>query len=253
MTSGYRVIGYRVIATVMVIAGIGCRATHQEEPGLIGPSMTGLSLTLAATPDLLLRDGRTTSTVTITANGPTSKPVANLGLHLDLRVEGEPTGLGSLSQRDVVTGSDGRATVVYTAPTRAPDGQLDEATVQILATPVGTNAGNMTGSLVLIQLKSADQNGGPTASFIYSPVAPQIFDRILFDARASSPSPGAAIVGWEWDFGDGNNDPLVPYLPGNGPTITHDYIKAGRYTVVLTVIDSAGRRAQAAKIVTVTD
>jgi PKD repeat protein len=168
-------------------------------------------------------------------------------------VEGEPTGLGTLSQRDVVTGSDGRATVVYTAPTRAPDGQLDEATVQILATPIGTNAGNMTGSLVLIQLKSANQDGGPTASFVFSPVAPRIFDKILFDARASAPSTGAAIVGWEWDFGDGNNNPVVPYLPGTGPTISHDYLHAGRYTVVLTVIDSTGRRAQAAKIVFVTD
>jgi PKD repeat protein len=204
---------------------------------------------VAATPDLLLRDGRTTSTVTVTANDAASRPVPNLPLHLDLEVDGVTGGLGTLSQRDVVTGSDGRATAIYTSPLRAPDGQVDEATVRIVATPVGSNSANMTGSVATIQLKSGDQAGGPTASFVYSPANPRPNDKILFDARGSAPSTGSIIVGWLWDFGDGNDFPVVPYLAATGPTFSQDYLKSGQYHVVLTVIDSAGRRSQAAKTV----
>lgn len=253
MTSGYRVSGYRVIGFSLLIAGVSsCGLTKATEPGLAGPSMFGVTLALSASPDLLPRDGRAQSAVTVSAYDAAQRPVANLGVHLDLRVEDIPGGLGTLSQRDIATGSDGRATVIYTAPMRAPDGQADDATVQVIVTPVGTDAGNSTSTMLKILLKSQDQAGGPTASFIYSPTAPKAFDKIIFDARASSPSTGGAIVGWEWDFGDGNNFPVVPYLPAAGPTFSHDYAHAGQYTVVLTVIDSTGRRAMATKTVIVT-
>jgi hypothetical protein len=240
---------HRAIALALIIfGGASCRLGKVSVPDLAGPSGFGLSIVMNATPDLLQRDGRTTSVVSIAAFDAAQRPVPNLGVHLDLRVDGLPGGLGTLSQRDVVTGSDGRVSVIYTTPLQAPNGQLDDATVQVLATPVGTNAGNTTGTMVLIQLKSPDQAGGPTASFTYSPVEPTAGTSILFDARASAPSTGFAIVGWQWDFGDGNDFPLVPYLSAPGPTFSHDYNFAGQYTVVLTVIDSNNfRRAQAVK------
>lgn len=254
MTSGYRVICYRVIGFGLAIAGASsCGLTKATEPALTGPSMYGVSLALSASPDLLPRDGWAQSVVTISAYDASQRPVANLRVHLDLQVENIPGGLGTLSQRDIVTGSDGRATAIYTAPMRAPDGQSDDATVQVVVTPVGTDAGNTTSSMLKILLKSQGEAGGPTASFVYSPTAPHPLDKILFDARASSPSTGASIVGWQWDFGDGNNTPLVPYLSGAVPTFTHDYLKPGQYTVVLTVLDSNNRRATATKILTVSD
>jgi PKD repeat protein len=70
-------------------------------------------------------------------------------------------------------------------------------------------------------------------------------DTILFDASASAPSTGNSIVAYAWDFGDGNASPRVPYLTSTGPTITHEYNKSGSFTVGLTVIDSAGKRATA--------
>jgi len=251
MTSGYRVIADRVIGgavgavgAVLLMAGVaGCSLKQSEEPSLTGPSMTGLSLTLAASPDLLQRDGRTTSVVTVTAFDAASKPVSNLGLHLELQSVGATGALGALSQENVTTGADGRATVLYTSPLPAPLGQTDEATVEIDATPVGTNAANAISSALFIRLTAANQAGGPTASFVLGPKFPKIGDTILFDASASQPTPGASIVPYAWDFGDGNAFVRVPYVTSNGPTITHEYSKSGTFTVGLTVIDSNGKRA----------
>jgi hypothetical protein len=252
MTSGYRVIGYRVIgvtvtlaaAGVLAIAGVaGCSLKQSEEPGLIGPSMTGLSLSLAASPDLLQRDGRTTSLVTITAFDAASRPVPNLGLHLDMGLDSATGALGALSQKDVTTGADGRASVIYTSPLPAPLGQSDEATVQIVATSVGNNNANAISSSLSIRLTAANQAGGPTASFTLGPKFPKIGDTILFDASASQPSVGSSIVTYAWDFGDGNAFVRVPYLTSAGPTITHEYSKSGTFTVGLTILDSNGKRS----------
>ncbi|TAK14320.1 MAG: PKD domain-containing protein [Acidobacteria bacterium] len=249
MTSGYRAIGDRVIGIgllgLLAIGLVSCRVGKVTEPDLAGPSGFGVSLGISASPDLLQRDGRTTSTVTISAFNGASKPMPGLGLHLDLRLEGGTGGLGTLSQRDIATGADGRVVVTYTSPLPAPLGQSDEATVQIIVTPVGTNAANTTAQAISIRLTSPDQAGGPTASFVAAPRSPKVGDTILFDASTSIASPGNTITSWAWDFGDGNASPRVPYVTSSGPTITHEYNKSGTFSVGLTVIDSAGRRANA--------
>ena len=50
-----------------------------------------------------------------------------------------------------------------------------------------------------------------------------------------SNSPSNYIVRWIWDFGDGNTQTVLH--PGN-PTVTHSYVLAGTYPVVLTVQSS---------------
>jgi hypothetical protein len=246
MTSRVRAIGYRVVALALVaVTGASCRLGKVTEPDLTGPSVYGVSLAMTATPDLLQRDGRTTSTVTISAFGPASQPVPGLGLHLALQVVGGTGGLGTLSHTNVTTGTDGRAVVTYTSPLPAPLAQPDEATVQIIVTPVGSNASNTTSQAIVVRLISLDAAGGPTASFVFGPRFPKIGDTILFDASASQPSAGNSIIAWAWDFGDGNASPRVPYLMGTGPTMIHEYNKSGLFTVGLTVIDSAGKRSTA--------
>jgi PKD repeat protein len=64
----------------------------------------------------------------------------------------------------------------------------------------------------------------------------------LFDGSASSDADGS-IVGYAWDFGDGN--------PGSGPTPSHVYGAAGSYTVRLTVTDNDGGTASTSRQVTV--
>ncbi len=52
---------------------------------------------------------------------------------------------------------------------------------------------------------------------------------------ASATDPGATIVAYRWTFGDGGT--------GSGPHPEHVYARAGRYTVMVMVTDSAGQTA----------
>ncbi len=66
----------------------------------------------------------------------------------------------------------------------------------------------------------------------------------FFDAGASY-DPDGDILGYAWDFGDGNT--------GTGETIHHTYAAAGDYTVRLTVTDNAGATTQKGLVLTVQD
>ena len=80
--------------------------------------------------------------------------------------------------------------------------------------------------------KTSTANLAPTSSFTFSPLAPMPGDVITFDASASHDSDGY-IIGYRWDFGDGNVITTV------NPTATHSYPVDGAYTVELTVTDDS--------------
>jgi len=71
----------------------------------------------------------------------------------------------------------------------------------------------------------------PVASFTAKPGPPH--GKTRFDANASHDTT-AKIVTYEWDFGDGATKTT------STPTTTHNYKKAGAYTVTLGVIDDNG-------------
>ena len=86
----------------------------------------------------------------------------------------------------------------------------------------------------------------PYTSFIYSPEELSVNQMITFNASPSySLDPDAAIISYEWNFGDG--------IIGMGKVVNHSYSSAGDYTVVLTVVDSDGkikrRNTRLAKII----
>jgi hypothetical protein len=58
---------------------------------------------------------------------------------------------------------------------------------------------------------------------------------VAFDGSASTSDVDVPLVGWEWDFGDGD--------AGTGATTSHAYLHSGTYVVTLTVRDQLGRRA----------
>ncbi|MDZ7704184.1 MAG: PKD domain-containing protein, partial [Trueperaceae bacterium] len=85
-------------------------------------------------------------------------------------------------------------------------------------------------------------NEAPTAQIEVSREDDALF---AFDARASS-DPDGTIVGYNWDFGDGET--------GSGETVTHQYKLSGdeaeTFDVVLTVTDDDGATGTASTIVT---
>ena len=80
-------------------------------------------------------------------------------------------------------------------------------------------------------------NGGhkPVASFTYTPINPNVSQRITFNASSSydPDDPNGChhyITSFKWNFGDGNTTA--------GKIVNHTYSSAGNYTVTLTVIDN---------------
>ncbi len=72
----------------------------------------------------------------------------------------------------------------------------------------------------------------PVARITASPPAASVSESILFSGATSTASPGAALVSFQWDFGDG--------ALGNGVDLSHSYALPGGYTVYLTVTDNYG-------------
>jgi PKD repeat protein len=90
------------------------------------------------------------------------------------------------------------------------------------------------------------QQADPVALFTVSPTDPTINTDVHFDGSPSTTpvGTGRTIVHYEWNFGDGS--PLA-----GGRIVTHQYTRAGTYTVVLNVRDSSGRRGTASRTVQV--
>ncbi len=76
-------------------------------------------------------------------------------------------------------------------------------------------------------------NLDPTASFIYSPITPDVNEAVIFDASASSDDDGS-IVRYDWDFGDGTQQ------NNGGATPSHTFSSGGTFQVSLTVTDNLG-------------
>lgn len=83
----------------------------------------------------------------------------------------------------------------------------------------------------------------PVAQFSYTPATPKVGDEVLFDGSASSAPPGATLVAYRWEFGDGAS--------AEGPLVTHAYAQAGSYPVRLTVTDDRSRQAATEQTITV--
>ncbi len=87
----------------------------------------------------------------------------------------------------------------------------------------------------------------PKATLSYSPGSPNTVTAVAFDGSGSTPSAGASIEDYLWDFGDGTIDDTTV------PTDTHVYSVPGTYTVRLRVHDSRdGLSGPAVRTLTVT-
>jgi PKD repeat protein len=224
--------------------GAGCTMKDAAPPPLAGPSEMSLSLAITANPDVLSLDGSSQTLITIEARDTNGQLAPNVPLRVQILADGQITDFGSISARTLVTGSNGRATFTYTAPSFI-GGAIPR--LQLSVTPTGTDASAHVDRVVTVQLVQPGTIGaGPTAAFTFIPGAPVAFTDVRFDGSTSTAGIGAVITGYLWDFGDGDS--------GTGVAPTHQYDAAGNYPVRLTVTDNNGRTNQsAAQVVTVTD
>ena len=221
-----------LVVALLVVAVSACEIKDASAPAPTGPSELGRSLSLFADPDVLQQDGTSQSRVTIEARDANSQPLRNVPVRVETYLAGVLADFGLLSARSVVTGSDGRASLIYTAPPPPSEPVDDFVVVTLLATPIGSNYANAIPRQVEIRLIPPGvilpPNTAPTAAFSFSPTTPGQQEQIVFDA-SSSTDPDGVLVSYQWDFGD--------QTTGSGVRVVKSYATGGAYTVRLTVTD----------------
>jgi PKD repeat protein len=230
----------RGAAFVTIVAGLaGCGVEKQSAPALTGPSELALALTITAQPDQVVRDGTSRSRITVTARDEKGQPKAGQLLTLSI----SPSNAGSLTERQVVTQSNGTATFDFIAPplnTPVPNDQ-----VFVGATPVGDNFDNSVTRTVTIALIPSNRTA-PNPSFTVTPETPRLDQPATFDASATTDEgvPCGDTCTYAWDFGG--------EATASGRVVTYQFKAARQYLVTLRVTDSAGSSASAIRSVTVT-
>jgi PKD repeat protein len=233
----------RLMALAAVGLVAGCGVHEQTVPSLAGPSSTGVTLAISASPDILLQDGTATSFIQVLAKDANDQPIPNMTLRADMLVGGIHFDLGTLSSKSFTTNAQGRGTVVYTSPLANPSATSDTV-VTLAFTAVGTNFANADPKFVEIRLVrpvAIPPSTDLKPDFTVSPIAPALGDKVAFDASASTVGTGRTIVGFSWDFGDGGT--------ATGKTTTHIFNKAGAAAVTLTVTDDLGRTSTVTHVV----
>jgi PKD repeat protein len=203
------------------LAVSACAVDKQSAPSLAGPSGFADSLIVTAAPQILSRDGSSMSTISVTARNADGSPAVGRRLLFSATA-------GTLVTGEVLTGNDGRASVVYIAPSA----NQPVSSAEIAVTPV--EAGdrvNSHGSTIVLELRGPDV---PIANFTFAPTDAKVLDLISFDASSSSLGSAACLAGcsYTWDFGDGSS--------GSGLGASHAYSSAGVFNVTLTVTSLAG-------------
>ena len=230
-----------IVAAALLVTG--CTTKKTEAPDLSGPSELATSISLTASPDILNQDGQSTSAITILARDSNGQPLKGLSLRADIEVNNVVTDFGQLSAKNVATGADGRASVVYKAPPSV-DSQDRGTMVTIAVTPLSGDAHADFARTVQIRLvPTGTVSGGLTQvpDFQFSPTTPNVLESVIFDA--SDPTLDGKLVGYLWDFGDGSS--------GSGRNATHQYRSGGVYSVTLTVTDTGGNKGSRSKSLTV--
>src|SRR5579872_1520754 len=110
----------RYIGLAIGVFGTACGVHQAATPSLSGPSTLATNITISATPDSLTQNGFSQAAVKVSVFGPNGQPVSGQPLRLNTSVGGTVVDYGALNTKSIVTGNDGTASAVYTAPAPAP-------------------------------------------------------------------------------------------------------------------------------------
>ena len=237
-----------------------CTVKDTQTPPLSGPSGPSLNIRVVAVPSSIsyginsLQSGEQAA-ITVSALGPDGRGMANLPVRLSIAVDGAPQDFGTLTQKNLVTGSDGTANTTYQAPPSPANGRFlnncgvsPGTCIRIIATPNGPDFSAVNPESVEVRIVPPGvilpPASAPTAAFTVSPATPSAGVTVNFDASGSQPGAGAAQIAlYNWSFGDGSS--------GSGQTTSHAYRVGGQYTVTLTVTNDRGLSASVTQPVTV--
>lgn len=242
-----------VVACAAAATLAGCTVKSSEAPALSGPSEYGLSLRTSVVPDQIGQDGLSQAQIEMVARGPDGRPARAVALRVEIAAGGVLADYGRLSSRTAVTGDDGIARVVYTAPPPLADPIDPFTVVTFLVTPIGNDfAGSNSRTVELRLVPPATvptilpPNGAPVPAFFISPTPVTTYRPVAFNASATQDegSPCGANCSYAWDFGDGT--------AATGMVVNHEFKQQGAYVVRLTVTDVRGRSASLSQAVTVT-
>jgi PKD repeat protein len=242
---------------VALALSAACGVHQTEAPALSGPSELAMSVVPTAIPDSISQDGASQSSIMVLVRVNNARPIKGLAIRLEMSVGGTVQDFGTLSSRTIVTGSDGKAFAIYTAPPAPPPSVGGSSTfVQIVVRPIGTNAqvssppSGPASIPVKVDIRLVPPGvilapaGTPTASFSISPTPVVTSVPVTFDASNSTPGTGAtSIASYAWTFGDGTT--------GTGRTVTHTFTTAATFNVTVTVTNDRGLSASSTVAVTV--
>ena len=225
-----------------------CTVHKQETPSLTGPSEFGTAIAVAISPDVLTQDGASQALVTVTARDSNGQPFRNLNLRAEIVVGGASTDFGALSARNVVTDSNGRATLTYTAPPTPVFNQDIGTQVQIMVTPIGNNSGNTLPSFASLRLVPPGVVGPPpsalrpdfaaTAATVGNPVS---FQATVVDANGNDAT--SQVASYQWTFCDGS---------ASGRNVSHTFSQVrSSCNVSLTITDQLGRTQTTTHAITI--
>lgn len=233
----------RVSKVLIAIAGLalvsGCTTKDVEIPQLAGPSTLAYSISLTADPDTISLDGVSSTRITIDARDGAGQPISGRRLRAQILVDNIPQDYGTLSTKTPTTGS----IITYTSPGASSLSSVQTTqTVTIAVTP--TDQGDFVNEFsrkVDIHLIPVGviqpSNPNLVASFTFTPVAPQAFQQVAFDASATTNGGTACntLCSYTWNFGDGTS--------GSGIATSHEYRTVSTFQATLTVTDTRGAQA----------
>jgi PKD domain-containing protein len=195
----------KVSAALAVIFALnGCGLDELEIPEIDGPSEFGLSISLTASPDIVVADGFSSSLIQATVRDQNGSLVAGRQVFMAITdSQGRTADIGNLRSTSgpglgtglvLTTGTNGIAQASYEAPPRTD--LTANSTVLVTVRPVGTDANGQVYRSVRIELRSAEPrlfpqvpgNTLPICSFVIEAVSGACGVPIPTPAPSGSPS-----------------------------------------------------------------